>query len=220
MDLFSYLLGKKAGSKGATKVVANPELAGTEDNLTGLQVGDEKYKVSEVNANPTLAGTEAELTGLQVDGTKYKVQNLDITWGTIISPISYDWTLTATHDYTKVPLEIARQKSNNFLIVNDEIVVNKDFSIVAVSLKIPVSAQSTSESRYILFEVVRNGTPLPDGGSMTESYCVGSKTTTVVVPMTMTSVKANDHIVVKIYGQNGDKIYRGNLQLNILGINE
>ncbi len=69
----SYLLGKKAGSGGGTEVIANPELAGTEDNLTGLQVGNTKYKVSEVNANPTLAGTEAELTGLEVDNTKYKI---------------------------------------------------------------------------------------------------------------------------------------------------
>lgn len=33
------------GSGGGTTVVANPELAGTEDALTGLQVGDTKYKV-------------------------------------------------------------------------------------------------------------------------------------------------------------------------------
>ena len=74
MDVMSYLLGKKAGSGGGgTEVVANPTLAGTEDDLSGLQVGDTKYKVATVGANPTLAGTEAELEGLEIDGTKYKV---------------------------------------------------------------------------------------------------------------------------------------------------
>ena len=29
------------------QVVANPTLAGTEDNLQGLQIGDIKYKISE-----------------------------------------------------------------------------------------------------------------------------------------------------------------------------
>ena len=58
-------------------VVANPTLAGTESNLTGLEVQGVKYKVevpSGVEANPTLVGTEAALTGLEVDGTKYKVE--------------------------------------------------------------------------------------------------------------------------------------------------
>lgn len=61
---------------GGTEVVANPELAGTETDLTGLQVGETKYKVEQpvnVEANPTLAGTEADLTGLQIGDTKYKV---------------------------------------------------------------------------------------------------------------------------------------------------
>ena len=64
-----------AGSAGTT-VVANPTLAGTESALTGLEVGDTKYKVEQpinVVANPTLAGTEAALEGLQVGDTKYKV---------------------------------------------------------------------------------------------------------------------------------------------------
>ena len=58
------------------QVVANPTLAGTEADLTGLQVGNTKYTVPQgtpVVANPTLAGTEADLTGLQVGTTKYKV---------------------------------------------------------------------------------------------------------------------------------------------------
>ena len=64
----------KAGD--ATKVTANPVLAGTEAALTGLEVGTTKYKVEQpinVVANPTLAGTEPPLTGLQVGNTKYKI---------------------------------------------------------------------------------------------------------------------------------------------------
>lgn len=59
-----------------TYVKANPELAGTEQDLTGLQVENTKFKVPQpttVVANPTLAGTEDALTGLQVGSTKYKV---------------------------------------------------------------------------------------------------------------------------------------------------
>lgn len=37
----------KAVSSGGTDVVANPTLAGTEADLTGLQVGDTKYKIPE-----------------------------------------------------------------------------------------------------------------------------------------------------------------------------
>lgn len=36
---------------GGTTVVANPELAGTEDDLTGLQVGETKYKVPQGGGN-------------------------------------------------------------------------------------------------------------------------------------------------------------------------
>ena len=61
-----------------TEVVANPVLAGTESDLTGLEVAGTKYKVptgggTEVVANPSLAGTESDLTGLEVAGIKYKV---------------------------------------------------------------------------------------------------------------------------------------------------
>ena len=73
MDLFSYLLGKKAGGEKGTTVVANPELVGDEDNLSSLQVGSTKYKVTTAEANPTLAGTESNLEGLEVDGTKFKI---------------------------------------------------------------------------------------------------------------------------------------------------
>lgn len=65
-----------AKAADATKVTANPSLAGTEAALTGLEVGTTKYKVEQpinVVANPTLAGTESALEGLQVGNTKYKV---------------------------------------------------------------------------------------------------------------------------------------------------
>ena len=54
-------------------VKANPTLAGTESELTGLDIDGTKYKITEVAANPTLAGTESNLEGLQVGSTKYKV---------------------------------------------------------------------------------------------------------------------------------------------------
>lgn len=38
-----------------------------------IMVNGENYTGSEVVANPTLAGTEPNLTGLEVDGTKYAV---------------------------------------------------------------------------------------------------------------------------------------------------
>lgn len=66
-DVKSYIEGQ---------VVANPTLAGTENALTGIQVGSTKYKVEQpinVVANPTLAGTESDLTGLEVGNTKYKI---------------------------------------------------------------------------------------------------------------------------------------------------
>ena len=62
--------------ENSTKVTANPTLAGTEAELTGLEVGDTKYKVptpTTVVANPELAGTESDLEGLQVGETKYKI---------------------------------------------------------------------------------------------------------------------------------------------------
>ena len=66
-DVTNYIEGQ---------VVANPTLAGTEAELTGLQVGDTKYKIPEgtvVTANPTLAGTEADLESIEIGDTKYKV---------------------------------------------------------------------------------------------------------------------------------------------------
>lgn len=81
----------KAGD--ATKVTANPTLAGTESALTGLEVGTTTYKVNQpinVVANPTLAGTESALEGLQVGETKYKVG------GDRVFDDEYDIKITAT----------------------------------------------------------------------------------------------------------------------------
>lgn len=69
-----------------TNVVANPTLAGSESNLTGIEIDSTKYKIPQgtsVITNPTLVGTEASLTGLQVGNTKYKVQSIEpstISW--------------------------------------------------------------------------------------------------------------------------------------------
>ena len=62
--------------ESGSDVIANPTLAGTEEKLTGLQVGETKYAVSEVIANPELAGTESKLNGLEVNGTKYSVNDV------------------------------------------------------------------------------------------------------------------------------------------------
>lgn len=63
-------------------VEANPVTAGTEAVLTGIQIGETKYRVVDtgtvVTANPVLAGTEAKLSGIQVGDTKYKVLDVDV----------------------------------------------------------------------------------------------------------------------------------------------
>lgn len=77
---------------GGTEVVANPTLAGTEPDLTGLQVGDDKYKVPDpgttVVANPTLAGTESDLVGLQVGDTKYKISAGGVAAPKLVAPLA------------------------------------------------------------------------------------------------------------------------------------
>ena len=91
------------------KVSANPTLAGTEADLTGLQVGDTKYKIpegTEVIANPTLSGTEADLEGIQIDGTKYKVSGGAKKYMHILSVLmagSYGYTVSfVTSDNTPI----------------------------------------------------------------------------------------------------------------------
>lgn len=141
---------------------------------------------------------------------------LQIHGGRFTTPTTYDWTLPSTHNYEKMPIVISAQKSDLFTINNNEIVVSKNIKTLIVSLKVAISTQSTAESRYITFERVRNGTSI-GGGNMTETYCPGSQTTSVIIPMALTDVQAGDHIIWKIYGQSGDKIYAGNAQINLLG---
>lgn len=55
-------------------VTANPTLSGTEPLLTGLEIGDDKYRApADVSADPDLDGTEPLLAGLQINDDKYKV---------------------------------------------------------------------------------------------------------------------------------------------------
>ena len=65
-----------ADAQTGTTVVANPTLAGTENDLTGLEVDGTKYAVpqgTEVVANPTLVGDEEDLESIQIGNTKYKI---------------------------------------------------------------------------------------------------------------------------------------------------
>ena len=84
------------GGGGGTEVIANPELEGDEDALTGLEVDGTKYKVPEqVNSdwnansgpeqilnkpdiqtivpNQTFNGNDIELRGLKIDRVSYKI---------------------------------------------------------------------------------------------------------------------------------------------------
>ena len=81
------------------QVVANPELAGTEAGLTGLEVGGTKYKVEQpinVEANPTLAGTEAELEGIEIGDTKYKIGGGKQLYQHLVSIYNANFTVTIT----------------------------------------------------------------------------------------------------------------------------
>ncbi|MBO7733531.1 MAG: hypothetical protein J6S67_13285 [Methanobrevibacter sp.] len=55
----------------ASNVIANPEDAG-ETELSGIQIGDDKYIIPQVIANPDPAG-ETALTGLQIGEDKYVI---------------------------------------------------------------------------------------------------------------------------------------------------
>ena len=62
---------KSSGSGGGTTVVANPELVGTEDDLTGLQVEETKYKI------PSGGGSGILVVNAEVFGDD---TTLDKTW--------------------------------------------------------------------------------------------------------------------------------------------
>ena len=70
---------------GGTEVVANPELVGTEDNLTGLEVGDTKYKVPKgyelhTYTVKTYISADVDYQQLRDDITNYR----DIKIGSLI----------------------------------------------------------------------------------------------------------------------------------------
>ena len=68
---------KMDGEGTFVNVEANPETAGTEPVLTGIQIGDTVYRVVDtgtvVEGNPVLAGSEGALTGIKIGSTKYKI---------------------------------------------------------------------------------------------------------------------------------------------------
>ena len=78
------------GGGGGTTVVANPTLAGTEDPLTGLQVGDTKYSVSNVmwltqsGPNLTLNKTWQEIHDALVGGALIYIKMTDDTYDTSV----------------------------------------------------------------------------------------------------------------------------------------
>lgn len=91
------------------QVEANPTLAGTEASLTGLQVGDTKYKVEQpinVVANPTLAGTEGNLEGLQVGDTKYKVGGGSQLYRNRITLSSCSWYVSSEYKTGHLTLDL------------------------------------------------------------------------------------------------------------------
>lgn len=63
----------QGGGGGGTTVVANPEMAGDEPDLEGLQVGESKYKVPAVTANPEGEPT-ASLTKITINGVVYSLE--------------------------------------------------------------------------------------------------------------------------------------------------
>ena len=67
---------------GGTTVIANPTLAGTEADLTGLQVGETKYKVPQGSGG--IEYVELEVTGLITSGTLTQEQMTKLENGAFI----------------------------------------------------------------------------------------------------------------------------------------
>lgn len=63
----------QGGGGGGTEVIANPTLIGTEEDLTGLQVGETKYKVPSGESAVSVTGT------LQAGQTSITLENAAIT---------------------------------------------------------------------------------------------------------------------------------------------
>jgi len=75
MDLGEHLeyieeLIEEGGGGGGTPVVANPELAGDEDDLQGLQVGDTKYKIPEGSSGGIGLDSADNMIGLAYDTSR------------------------------------------------------------------------------------------------------------------------------------------------------
>lgn len=66
-----------ANIKDATKVVANPDPDDSDESLTGIQIGDEKYKIVGDGGTTVVANPEGEATGditkIQVNTTIYSI---------------------------------------------------------------------------------------------------------------------------------------------------
>ena len=56
-----------------------------------------EYADGIVVANPTLAGTETDLSGIQIGNTKYKIAGEDAATREMIAPIEETSTATAAH---------------------------------------------------------------------------------------------------------------------------
>ena len=74
-------LAGSGGGGGGTDVVANPTLAGTEDDLTGLQVGDTKYKVGGSSAGGVLV-VHGEM---DYDVNPVAIKNIDASVADIVA---------------------------------------------------------------------------------------------------------------------------------------
>ena len=110
-------LDTKSGTK-LVAVSANPTLAGTEADLTGIEVGGTKYKVSSgggsgttVVANPTLQGGEADLTSITIGNTNYAIPSGSGGGKSYLHKISIGFNLVAYGNLGNISLLITN--SNN-----------------------------------------------------------------------------------------------------------
>lgn len=192
---------------------------GSSDVIPIVQEGTTKKATAGMIAPTIATSITSSSTNDEVAGAKavYDFAEGYMTWGRFKCQTGYDFALGTTHSYVKIPLTLYAQNSNVFSLSNNEIVISKNITTMVCSLKVPVSTQSTAESRYVLCEITRNGTSLTN--TMTETYCPANATTTITIPISIGSAQAGDHIDIKVYGQSGDKIYRGNMDFNILGFN-
>lgn len=77
-------LTKLAGLYGSQRITPNPTLEGTEDDLTGIQFGDTKYKVSSGGGDNY--STEEQVIGTWIDGKPLYRKTFDL--GNMGNPVS------------------------------------------------------------------------------------------------------------------------------------